>query len=342
MTIKNFVMRVLFVGLCLIVQPCLAFEISDLNKYNAIAIKQFTLTDSLQENNKNQNKEIIGTIALGKILGYENTSYKTEYVYINNSKLEELGKSKWYYYYPKSWKGRAQSKLKYEANNVMKSGRAGDTVVVARKSDEEILLLIVQQNSAAEKELYAILGMTQPDVKKSSWWKRLWASHDAKTEDYEIDSTVLSMPAISEKSWARVYFTPGPDCENNIVASIDSATRTIDVAVYSITNDKIVDSLLAAHARGVTVRVISDKLQSTGRNSLISRIRDSGIPVVLNKTHKIMHNKFAIFDRRDIETGSYNWTSSATKSNAENCMFFREQNHEFSDQFKYLWRFYQS
>ncbi|MDE5615804.1 MAG: hypothetical protein K2I81_03160, partial [Alphaproteobacteria bacterium] len=69
-------------------------------------------------------------------------------------------------------------------------------------------------------------------------------------------------------------------------------------------------------------------------------IQDAGIPVVLNKRHKIMHNKFAIFDRRDIETGSYNWTSSATKSNAENCMFFPEQNKEFTNQFKYLWDLY--
>lgn len=320
----------------------MCFEIKDLSNYSSVGIKRFTLTDSLKPENKNSNKDITGTIALGKILGHTNATFKTEYVYISSSKNELLGKSKWYYYYPKSWNGRAQSKLKYEANEVMKSGTPGDTVVVAKKSDDEILLLIVQQNSPAEKELYNILGMSAKERQHISWWKRLWSSWETTVTDYDIDETAIQMPTISEKSWARIYFTPGPECENNIVASIDAATRAIDVAVYSITNDKIVDSLIAAYNRGVNVRVISDKLQSTGRASLIGRIQDAGIPVVLNKKHKIMHNKFAIFDNKDIETGSYNWTSSATKSNAENCMFFAEQDGEFSKQFKHLWKFYQS
>ena len=183
--------------------------------------------------------------------------------------------------------------------------------------------------------------MTAPEAKKTSWWKKLWSSSAQTDAEYNIDTDAIPMPKIPEKSWARIYFTPGPECENNIVASIDAARNAIDVAVYSITNDKIVDSLINAHNRGVTVRVISDRLQSAGRASLIGRIQDAGIPVVLNKRHKIMHNKFAIFDRRDIETGSYNWTSSATQSNAENCMFFPEQNKEFTNQFKYLWGFYQ-
>lgn len=150
----------------------------------------------------------------------------------------------------------------------------------------------------------------------------------------------ILMAIIQPPTPIRVYFTPGPDCENNIIASINATKHSIDAAVYSITNDKIVDSLISAHNRGVTIRIISDKLQSAGRGSLIWRMRDAGIPVVLNKKHKIMHNKFAIFDGRYTETGSYNWTSGATKSNAENCIFFVAPPETFTTRFTYLWDLY--
>lgn len=319
-------------------QPyCAAFELSQLPEFQKIAIKTFVRRDSPAGGAKT----IQATKELEEILGHERKDYVTDYVYLGDQKLEEGGSARYYYFYPPSYKGRGKGELKYEKNSIMHSGTPGDILVMAKDNDDRLLLLIVQRDSAAEKELYATLGMNNtPEVEKPSWWRRMWTSRDKKTDGYEIDSAALSMPAIPEKSWARIYFTPGPDCENNIVAQIDDAMHTIDVAVYSITNDKIMDSLLAAHNRGVRVRVISDRLQAAGRASLIGRIRDGGIPVVLNTKHKIMHNKFAIFDRRDIETGSYNWTSSATKSNAENCMFFPEQDKAFTNQFKTLWELY--
>ena len=323
----------------LITQPCcVAFELSELPEFQQIAIKTFVRRDSPISGAKT----IQATKELEEILGREKKDYVTDYVYLGGTKLEEDGFARYYYFYPPSYNGRGKGELKYAQNSVMHSGIPGDILVMAKGADDRLLLLIIQKNSPSEQELYSVLGMTRPDGENTSWWRHLWSSNDTQTGNYEIDSAALPVPAIPEKSWARIYFTPGPDCENNIIAGINAASRAIDVAVYSITNDRIVDSLLAAHRRGVRVRVISDKQQAAGRASLIGRIRDSGIPVVLNKRHKIMHHKFAIFDHRDIETGSYNWTSSATQSNAENCMFFPEQNKEFTNQFKYLWGFYQS
>ncbi len=328
-----------FIAICalfIFTLKCNAFELSELTQYSSMALKIFTVSDSMEISKRT----IQGNKELDRVLGQKGVDFKTTYSYIGRQNYEVNSFTRWYYFFPKSWNGRGKGELKYEVNDVMKSGQPGDTVVIARKSDDEILLLIVKQGSAAEQELYSVLGMSAPAAKQTSLWRRLWGKSGKRTDDYEINTRALPMPAIPEKSWVRIYFTPGPDCENNIVASINNATHAIDVAVYSITNDKIVDALLRAHRRGVRVRVISDRLQAAGRSSLIARIRDAGIAVVLNKKHKIMHNKFAIFDKKDIETGSYNWTSSATKSNAENCMFFPEQNNEFSNQFKYLWEFY--
>ncbi len=101
------------------------------------------------------------------------------------------------------------------------------------------------------------------------------------------------------------------------------------------------DALITAKDRGAKIRVITDRLQSKGKYSLVSKLIDAGIAVKTNVKHKIMHHKFAIFDGKNIENGSYNWTESASKSNAENCTFFQQSSNKvFTNQFNYLWNLY--
>lgn len=137
----------------------------------------------------------------------------------------------------------------------------------------------------------------------------------------------------------QAFFTPGPDCENHIIAAINNAQK-MDIAVYSITNPAIANSVIMAYNRGADVRVITDRTQANGKGSLVGKIRDAGIPVVTNIRHKIEHNKFAVFDDVRVVSGSYNWTTNASKYNSENCLFFDQPDKEFSERFNYLWNLY--
>ena len=137
----------------------------------------------------------------------------------------------------------------------------------------------------------------------------------------------------------KVFFTPSTDCEKNIVKAIDNSNK-MDIAVYSITNPYITDSLIAAHNRGATIRIVTDRSQAKGKGSLISKIKAAGIPVLTNHKHKIEHNKFAVFDDVHVVSGSYNWTTNASKYNSENCIFFDQQNKEYTHRFEYLWDLY--
>jgi phosphatidylserine/phosphatidylglycerophosphate/cardiolipin synthase-like enzyme len=147
--------------------------------------------------------------------------------------------------------------------------------------------------------------------------------------------------AMADSPQIQAYFTPGTDCEDNIISRLTSA-QSADIAVYAITNRRIVDAIFAAQARGATIRIITDRLQSAGRGSLAKELAAAGLPVRKNRgPHKIMHNKFAVFDGRTVVSGSYNWTASASAKNAENCMFFAQPaGRPFSAQFQYLWDLY--
>lgn len=73
---------------------------------------------------------------------------------------------------------------------------------------------------------------------------------------------------------------------------------------------------------------------------MIDELVAAGIPVRTNRRHKIEHNKFAVFDNRHMVTGSYNWTTAATKYNSENCIFLTTPAQEYSKRFEYLWNIY--
>lgn len=334
--LKRFV--VLFISI-FVSFGALAFELQDLTAYNAVAIKTMKPTDTIRPDKK-YSLQITGTKDLEKVLGTEKKEFKTLYVYVGDTQVEEYNTAKWYYYYQPSWNGRGRGKLNYKRNQITESGKAGDTLFVARKNNDELLFLIVEKDNPIKQKLLHSLGLeSEKVIKEPSFWQRLWGTKSEETSEYEIEEEKLSIPKIPEKSWVRVYFTPGTECENNIIAEINNAKK-IDIAVYSITNQNIVDALVAAKNRGAKVRVITDRLQSAGRYSLVEELEESGIPVVTNIKHKIMHNKFAVFDGKRIESGSYNWTKSASESNAENCMFFDQEDKSFTKQFNYLWKLY--
>ena len=53
----------------------------------------------------------------------------------------------------------------------------------------------------------------------------------------------------------------------------------MDVCVFTITCNEIADAILAAHKRGVRVRIITDDDQSKTRGSDVEELARAGIPV---------------------------------------------------------------
>ncbi len=118
----------------------------------------------------------------------------------------------------------------------------------------------------------------------------------------------------------EAFFSPGDDCVDAIVSSIRSATRSIDICVFTITDNRISNEIKAAHDKGVKVRIISDNDKSLDRGSDIDELFKHGISTKVDYTDVHMHHKFAIFDNVSLITGSYNWTRSAGKYNYENIL----------------------
>ena len=87
------------------------------------------------------------------------------------------------------------------------------------------------------------------------------------------------------------------------------AKNSIDLSVFSFTNDDLANEIIAAHKRGVKVRIITDDQAMEGKGADAKRCADEGIPVRCDSEEMYhMHNKFMIVDQTFLVTGSFNWT----------------------------------
>ena len=141
--------------------------------------------------------------------------------------------------------------------------------------------------------------------------------------------------------YVKSYFSPNRGGADIVVGFIDRCENTIDVAVYSITHDKISDALVRAQQRGVTVRVIMDRTQSKNKWSDDEKLQEATIPVQLGGQSWMssMHNKFIVGDGLAVGTGSFNWTKNAAERNSENFVIIRLRYvvREFQEEFDSLW-----
>jgi phosphatidylserine/phosphatidylglycerophosphate/cardiolipin synthase-like enzyme len=125
--------------------------------------------------------------------------------------------------------------------------------------------------------------------------------------------------------WYSVYFTQpgnpamqgyrgGPD--QNLADAIGKARLSVDVAVLDLDLWSLRDALIAAHRRGVAVRLVVESDYLDGKE--IQELRQAGIPVLGDRREGLMHNKFAVIDRAEVWTGSMNHTVSESYRNNNN------------------------
>ncbi|RUS21488.1 LOW QUALITY PROTEIN: hypothetical protein BC938DRAFT_475398 [Jimgerdemannia flammicorona] len=158
------------------------------------------------------------------------------------------------------------------------------------------------------------------------------------------------------------YFFPSEQSFHVLTNLLKSARSTLDVCVFTITDDEVTRAIVAAKQNGVKVRVISDDEQSRALGSDVLRLHDeAGIqykldnrgrsnvcpwcfanhwppPISPNQNSPAhMHHKFVVVDHSTILTGSYNWTKGddslyvcANKLTNSNSRFHsaRNQNNE--------------
>lgn len=115
-------------------------------------------------------------------------------------------------------------------------------------------------------------------------------------------------------------FSPEAGSEALVLKVIRSAKETIRLAAYSFTSPVVVRGLLDAKRRGVDVRIVVDERgnKSKASKAALNLVVNAGIPARTISRYAIHHDKYIIADGSTVQTGSFNYSKAAAKSNSEN------------------------
>lgn len=163
----------------------------------------------------------------------------------------------------------------------------------------------------------------------------------------------------SLQKWWEVYFTdpinlgnpdnPAGSIEEKLIQYINGAQTSIHIASFEFNLPRVADALIAAKARGVDVRWITDdenglKIDSQPGRGQFARLTAAGIEVKDDAGRSsLMHDKFWLFDGQVTWTGSTNITVNGIYKQNNNVIvihstdvtyfFEREWNEMWSGQF---------
>ena len=150
------------------------------------------------------------------------------------------------------------------------------------------------------------------------------SDYQARSEPYSQNGYAAQFQNSSQED-IRVFFSPAGGCTNAIVNELNQAQRQILVQAYSFTSEPIAAACIEAHKRGVAVFAVLDRSQESEQYSAADLLVNSGITTVIDAQHAIAHNKVILIDGLTLITGSFNFTSNAEKSNAENLLIIRNR-----------------
>ena len=162
---------------------------------------------------------------------------------------------------------------------------------------------------------------------------------------------LLAIDSISAAEMAvQACFSPQGKCSTHILREIDQAKKELLVAVYAFTNDDLANALVQAKKRGLVVQIVVDREFDAGNEKSKGKFLEAekialrrvsgGRTKNQDRDSGLMHQKFAVIDRRIVLTGSYNWTHAADKLNDENLLLFRDAGplaEEYRKAFLQLW-----
>lgn len=125
-----------------------------------------------------------------------------------------------------------------------------------------------------------------------------------------------------------------------IICCLKNAIKSIDICVFTISNELIANVIINAYKRGILIRIlVSNCILLYSKE--VKHFQNIGIIVRYQKNNQnsYMHNKFAVIDSTFLIHGSMNWTHQATFQNWENFLITNKQSLVliFSENFEKIW-----
>ncbi len=138
-----------------------------------------------------------------------------------------------------------------------------------------------------------------------------------------------------------VYFSPKEKAiEKEVIPLIENSKKYIYMPAFLITRKDLNESLIKAHSRGVSIKILLDATNTHTPASKIKQLRNAGIQVKTEIFAGKLHSKSIIIDDEYTIAGSMNFSKSGENANDENMVIIKDKDIAifYKNFFLYLWK----
>ena len=205
----------------------------------------------------------------------------------------------------------------------------------------------VSITGANPAEIFYVQAFSVSGVDTAFSTVKLFATVSGSTGSIKVYFDKLTEPSVALPG--NNASTLAGTIDDTLIAYINRAKYTIDIAIYSFDNANVSNMTNAINDaytnRGVRVRIVSE---GGNPNPGLSTLA-AGIDHVLSPTtaaYGIMHNKFMAIDANSTDpndavlwTGSTNWTDNQLTTDANNVIIFQDQSiaRGYTIEFEEMW-----
>ncbi|WP_237391794.1 phospholipase D-like domain-containing protein [Paenibacillus dendrobii] len=168
-------------------------------------------------------------------------------------------------------------------------------------------------------------------------------SSNDQTSAVQEPSNSSTQHASAAASDVQAKFTQeGDHPEQAVIQLMNDTKSTLDIAIYSLDYKPIIDAIVDAAGRGVSVRLITDQehaAEKSKQKDAIQRMMTAGIPVKVNSHSGKMHLKMLVADGSSVEAGSFNYLKSSVEENDDVALIIHDAavGRQFENAFNNMW-----
>lgn len=157
-----------------------------------------------------------------------------------------------------------------------------------------------------------ILGFYDPNL--ATYLTTYTEEIDQKKKNKNISCQYFLIDDQKLELWLLPYKGSAPlDHLRNL---INQANRCLSIAMFTLTHNDLIDTIIEAHQRGVKVKIFLDATSAKGASvKAVARFAQAKIPIYLSEGLQLLHHKMMLVDDRYFILGSANWTKAAFKKN---------------------------
>lgn len=137
----------------------------------------------------------------------------------------------------------------------------------------------------------------------------------------DVDACLVALPPITQEHVVTGVFVAPDDGHEPVIDEINASQCTVDIAVYLLSDDLVIEAIFEAIDRGVRVRVMLENAPFGGggdQHELAAALGEVGIELAWSPSQfRFVHAKYIVVDQQVAVIMNQNLTASAFTSNRE-------------------------